>query len=261
MTARPIALITGSRRGIGRATAVALAAAGFDVALVDLTLSDELKAAAAEIAQGNVRAVALAGNIADIAAHEQLLDAVEASLGPIDCLVNNAGVSVRSRGDLLDVTPESYDHCLDVNTRGTFFLTQAFARRLLARIETAATLKPGHRSVITITSCNASAASPLRAEYCVSKAALSMVSTVFALRLAPHGIGVYEVQPGFIETEMTAPSKARYDEQIGNGLTVMPRWGKPEEVAEVIATMARGGLPYTVGQAVRVDGGLLIPKY
>jgi NAD(P)-dependent dehydrogenase (short-subunit alcohol dehydrogenase family) len=115
--------------------------------------------------------------------------------------------------------------------------------------------------MITITSSNATAASIARGEYCVSKAGLSMASTLFAVRLAEHGIGVYEIQPGFIETEMTAPSKSRYDQQIEGGLTVIRRWGKPEEVARVVGTLAREGLPYTVGQPIRVDGGLLIHKF
>jgi NAD(P)-dependent dehydrogenase (short-subunit alcohol dehydrogenase family) len=177
-------------------------------------------------------------------------------LGAIDCLVNNAGVSVRSRGDLLEVTPESYDQCQNINTRGTFFLTQAFARRLLAR-----PAGEGHRSIITITSSNAQAASIQRGEYCISKAALSMASTLFAVRLGEHGIGVYEVVPGLIETEMSAPSKARYDQEIERGWLVMRRWGRPEEVGRVVATLAQGALPYTVGQAIRVDGGMLTHKY
>ncbi len=135
---------------------------------------------------------------------------------------------------------ESYDRCLAVNTRGTFFLTQAFARRLLARPAPA-----GHRSIVTISSANAIAVSIARGEYCVSKAAVSMMSKLFAARLANDGIGVYEIQPGFIETDMTAPSKARYDKLIDEGLTVIKRFGRPEEVGRIAATLAKGLLPYT----------------
>jgi NAD(P)-dependent dehydrogenase (short-subunit alcohol dehydrogenase family) len=165
---------------------------------------------------------------------------------------------VMSRGDLLDVTAESFDRCIAVNTRGTFFLTQAFAKHCLAR--SSAPVAP-HPSIITITSSNAIAASPLRSEYCVSKAGLSMANTLFSLRLAEHGISVYEVQPGLIETEMTAPSRARYDVQIEQGLTAIKRWGTPQEVAITVRTLATGGLPYSVGQAIRIDGGLLVTKY
>lgn len=160
-----------------------------------------------------------------------------------------------SRGDLLDVTPEAYDHCQDINTRGTFFLTQAFAKRLLARAP-----GPHHRSIVTITSSNAQAVSIQRGEYCVSKAALSMVSSLFAVRLGGEGIGVYEVVPGLIETEMSSVSKSRYDADIERGWLVNARWGRPEEVARVVSTLAQGLLPYTVGQAIKVDGGMLINR-
>jgi len=250
----PVALVTGAQRGIGRAIAMALAAGGFDVAVLDIALSDELRRVAAEIETLGRRSQALAADIADLGGHERLLNEAEAALGPLDCLVN---VSVLKRGDLLDVTPESYDRCLQINTRGTFFLMQAFARRLLARPDNTSS----RRSMITVTSSNAVAASITRGEYCVSKAGLSMASTLFALRLADHGIGVYEIQPGLIATEMTAPSKARYDTQIDAGLTAIRRWGEPEEVARVVATLACDGLPYTVGQPIRVDGGLLTPKF
>lgn len=253
---RPVALVTGAQRGIGRAIALELAGRGFDVAAVDLSETEALAETVTACRAAGVRAEGLAADVADLAAHGALLDAVEARLGPLAALVNNAGVSVLSRGDLLDVTPESFDRCLAVNTRGTFFLTQAAAKRMLAAPT------PGwHRSIVNITSSNARGASILRGEYCVSKAGLSMASTLFALRLAADGIGVYEVQPGIIETEMTAPSKARHDATIASGATAVPRWGRPEEVARVVATMATGQLPYTVGLPVPVDGGLLIQKF
>ncbi|MGE8158718.1 3-ketoacyl-ACP reductase [Paraburkholderia sp. NPDC080076] len=259
MSARPIALVTGSRRGIGRAIAVELGRAGFDVALTDAVASQELDDAVREVEQTGARAIAVISDLADIDSHPATLNEIEAALdGQIDCLVNNAGVSVMSRGDLLDVTPESFDRCIAVNTRGTFFLTQAFAKHCLAR--SGGAVAP-HPSVITITSSNAIAASPLRGEYCVSKAGLSMANTLFSLRLAEHGISVYEVQPGLIETEMTAPSRARYDTQIEQGLTAIKRWGTPQEVATTVRTLATGGLPYSVGQAIRIDGGLLVTKY
>ncbi|SEB24110.1 3-ketoacyl-ACP reductase [Paraburkholderia sartisoli] len=259
MNARPIALVTGSRRGIGRAIAIELGRAGFDIALTDAVPSDELDEAVREVQQTGARATAVLSDLADVDAHPATLRAIEASLdGQIDCLVNNAGVSVMSRGDLLDVTTESFDRCIAVNTRGTFFLTQAFAKHCLARSGAAVA---AHPSIITITSSNAIAASPLRGEYCVSKAGLSMASTLFSLRLAEHGISVYEVQPGLIETEMTAPSRARYDAQIEQGLTAIKRWGTPQEVATTVRTLATGGLPYSVGQAIRIDGGLLVTKY
>jgi len=257
---RPVALVTGARRGIGRATALALARAGFDVAANDLEAGDGLAATVRAVESEGARACAVPGDIAAIDGHAALLDAVTSGLGRLDCLVNNAGVSVLSRGDLLDVSPESYDRCLAVNTRGTFFLTQAFARRLVAAPPPDDGIP---RSIVTITSVNAEAASINRGEYCISKAALSMSSRLFALRLAEvgAGIGVWEVRPGFIETEMSAPSKARYDDYISRGMTAIRRWGRPEDVAQVIVTLASGGLPYAVGEAIHVDGGLTIAKF
>lgn len=254
---RPIALVTGARRGIGKAIALSLAKAGFDVAINDLGPSAELDAAVAEAKASGVKAAAIAGDIAQTGSHSAILDAAERALGPLTTLVNNAGVSVMNRGDLLEVTSESYDRCQTVNTRGLFFLTQAFAKRLLGRPR-AANL---HHSIVTITSANAIGVSINRGEYCVSKAAASMVSKLFAARLSNEGIGVYEIQPGFIETDMTAPSKARYDKLIEDGLTVIRRFGTPDEVARIAVTLATGGLPYTSGQAIAADAGLLTVRY
>jgi NAD(P)-dependent dehydrogenase (short-subunit alcohol dehydrogenase family) len=254
---RPVALITGARRGIGKAIALGLARAGFDVAINDVGPSAELDAAVAEARAVGARAAAIAGDIAETSGHSAILDEAEQALGPLTTLINNAGVSVASRGDLLEVSEASYDRCQSVNTRGLFFLTQAFARRLLAR-ERAANL---HHSIVTITSANAIGVSINRGEYCVSKAAASMVSKLFAARLCNDGIGVYEIQPGFIETDMTAPSKARYDKLIADGLTVIKRFGTPDEVARIAVTLATGGLPYTSGQAIAADAGLLTVRY
>lgn len=247
------AFVTGARRGIGKAIALALADAGYDVAVNDVADSAELQATVAGISALGVKAVAVIGDISDIAAHAAMLERAETALGSLTTLVNNAGVSVQSRGDLLDVTPESYDRCLSVNTRGTFFLTQAFAKRL----------KPSkdHRSIVTISSANASGVSITRGEYCVSKAGVSMMSKLFAARLGNDGIGVYEIQPGFIETDMTAPSKARYDKLIDEGLTVIRRFGTPEEVGRIALTLAQGLLPYTTGQIIQADAGLMMVRY
>ena len=249
------ALVTGGRRGIGKAIALALAEAGFNVAVADVVASDELSNVSAEISALGRKSAAIVADIGDIGAHEKLLDEAQSAVGPLTTLVNNAGVSVLSRGDLLDVTAESFDRCLAINTRGTFFLTQAFARRVLN------TPSSAHRSIVTISSANAVAPSIARGEYCISKAGAAMITKLFAARLSNDGIGVYEIQPGFIETDMTAPSKAKYDALIEGGLTVIKRFGTPEEVARIALTMASGLLPYTSGQVVQADGGLLSVRY
>ena len=251
------AIITGASRGIGRATTIALAQEGFDIVAVAWKDADRFASLATDVESVGRRCRCFDVDISDRASHERLLDDVVRDFGAIDCLVNNAGVSVLTRGDLLEVGEESYDRCFDVNTRGTFFLTQAVARRMLS----SAPQTDAHRSIVFVTSSNAAAATIERGEYCMSKAALHMASRLFALRLAKEGIGVYEVQPGLILTEMTSPSKSKYDDLIAKGMTAQPRWGMPEDVARVIRTMAAGLLPYTVAQEVRVDGGLLIQRF
>jgi NAD(P)-dependent dehydrogenase (short-subunit alcohol dehydrogenase family) len=250
-----IAIVTGAQRGMGKAIALALADADFDVAVVDLEVTPALKDVAKQIESKGQKSIALSCNIGDITQHGAMLAAAEAALGPVTTLVNNAGVSVKSRGDLLDVTPDSYDHCLNINTRGTFFLTQTFAKRVRD------TITPCHRSIVNITSANATAVSVTRGEYCISKAGASMMSKLFAARLSDEDIGVYEIQPGFIDTDMVAPSKAKYDALIENGLTVIKRFGTPEEVGRIAVTLATGLLPYTSGQAILAEGGLLTVRY
>lgn len=253
----PLALITGASRGIGRATALALATEGFNIAAVALKDADGLASLSAEVTALGRHCISFDVDIGNTAGHATLVEAVRARLGPITCLVNNAGVSVLQRGDLLEVGAESYDRCFDINTRGTFFLTQAVARTMA----TDPAPEGGPRSIVFVTSSNAVAATVERGEYCMSKTALSMAARLFALRMARHGVGVFEVQPGLILTEMTAPSKAKYDDLIAAGMTVEQRWGLPQDVARVIRTMAAGLLPYTVAQEVRVDGGLLIQRF
>jgi NAD(P)-dependent dehydrogenase (short-subunit alcohol dehydrogenase family) len=249
------AFVTGAGRGIGKAIALTLAQDGFDVAVNDVEASAEIDAVVADIKALGRKSIVVIGDISHLQSHAAMLDRAE-TIGQLSTLVNNAGVSVLNRGDLLEVSEESYNRCMDINVRGTFFLSQAFAKRLLAQPQ-----KLVHRSIINISSANVSAVSIARGEYCVSKAAVSMTSKLFAARLSNEGIGVYEIQPGFIETDMTAPAKAKYDKMIEEGLTVIKRFGQPEDVARVASTMAQGLLPYTVGQAIQVDGGLLTVRY
>jgi NAD(P)-dependent dehydrogenase (short-subunit alcohol dehydrogenase family) len=250
---RPVALVTGGRRGIGRACALALAAAGFDLVLVDLERDADAEQTLAGIAERGGHGAFLVADIAELAGHSRLVDDAFEAFGRLDCLVNNAGVQALRRGDLLEVGVESYDRCLSVNLRAPFFLTQEIARRML-------TVPPAagepQRSIVTITSVNAEIASIGRGEYCISKAGASMLTRLFALRLAAHGIGVYEVRPGVIRTAMTAPVAEAYERAIEGGLSPIARWGEPADVGRAVATLAAGGLPFSVGQVVYVDGGL-----
>ena len=219
----------------------------------DLQRDADAEATLAGIAERGTRASFIGASIADVAAQPGLVEAAFGAFGRLDCLVNNAGVSVLSRGDLLDVSVESYDRCLDVNLRAPFFLTQRIARRML---ETAPPAGGPARSIVTITSVNAETPSPSRGEYCISKAGASMLTRLFALRLAPHGIGVFEVRPGIIRTPMTALAAERYERAIADGITPIARWGEPADVGRAVATAATGRLPFSVGQVIYVDGGL-----
>jgi 3-oxoacyl-[acyl-carrier protein] reductase len=252
---KQIALVTGAARGIGLGAALALAREGFDVAINSLVADDELAGAVEKVQALGVRALGVPFDVAELAAHAPALDRVEAALGPLTTLVNNAGVGVMSRGDPLEITEASYDRCLAVNTKAMFFLTQAFARRVIGRDRMA------FHSIVNVTSSNATAVAEPRAEYAVSKAAAAMVSKAWAVRLAREGIHVYDVQPGLIATDMTAAVIDTYRTRAEAGLTLLPRVGTPEEMGQIIATLASGRLPYTTGQVISADGGLLVPRF
>lgn len=252
-----VALVTGSARGIGLAAAVALAREGFAIALNDREDSDALHDAADQIRAQGVPVMAAAFDVSDIAAHDAQLDAIEERLGPLTTLVNNAGVGVMQRGDLLDVSEQSYDRCMAVNAKAMFFLCQAFSKRLIARDRPADLF----HSIVNVTSSNAVAVAVPRAEYCASKAAAAMVSKTFAVRLGQENIAVYDVQPGLIATDMTAPVIEMYDQRARDGLTLFPRVGQPEDMGGIIAALASGKLPYTTGQAISADAGMLVPRF
>lgn len=249
---RPSAIVTGGARGIGLACAQALADAGFDILVADLaeTAADGL---ATDITKRGAKFAYVRCDIADLASHTALVDAAMRAFGRIDCLVNNAGVGAVVRGDLLDLKPEHFDPTLGINLRGTVFLSQAVAKAMLAT-------SGDHRSIITITSVSAEMASPERPDYCVSKAGLSMWVKNLALRLAPENIGVFEVRPGIIRTDMTSGVTAKYDALIDGGLVPAKRWGEAGDIGAVVATLAGGKLGFSTGSIINVDGALSVPR-
>ncbi len=251
---RPLALVTGARRGIGRAIAYALADAGFDLALTDLVQDADAEATCAGTRQRGARTAFFVADVAALDTHAALLTAIETTLGPIGCLVNNAGISVAQRGDLLDATPESFDRLLNVNLRGPFFLTQQVARRFVAQPAS------GYRSIINISSASAFSASPNRGEYCVSKAAITMATKLFATRLGDERVSVFEVRPGIIRTQMTEVAAADYERRIADGLTPFRRWGEPEDVGRAVAALAQGAFAFSTGDAFHIDGGLHVQR-
>ncbi|MBZ9677501.1 3-ketoacyl-ACP reductase [Mesorhizobium sp. ES1-1] len=250
---RPTAIVTGGARGIGLACAQALAEAGFDILVADLA-EDAPRELAADLTARGANFAYVRCDIADLSVHATLVDAAMRAFGRIDCLVNNAGVGAAVRGDLLELQPENFDRILGINLRGTVFLSQAVAKAMLAT--------PGDhaRSIITITSVSADMASPERSDYCVSKAGLSMWVKNLALRLADENIGVFEVRPGIIRTDMTAGVAARYDGLIDGGLVPARRWGEASDIGAVVATLAGGKLGFSTGSVINVDGALSVPR-
>ncbi len=195
------------------------------------------------------------GDVADVASHEGWIESIASRLGPITCLINNAGVNVPNRGDMLEATPESFDHVIGVNLRGTFFLTQAAARHMLD------TCRAGMRqTIVVISSANAVMVSPEKAVYCLSKSALSMLAQLFAARLGAGGIEVFEIQPGLIKTQMNRAVWETYGTAIAAGASLIRRWGTPDDVAQVATALATGALPFSTGTMVPVGGGLHVHR-
>jgi NAD(P)-dependent dehydrogenase (short-subunit alcohol dehydrogenase family) len=251
----PTALVTGGNRGIGRAIVVALARSGFNVAFVDVEENDDTKHTCAQARAEGGLVTFIRGDIAELGQHEAIVQSACEFGGVLHTLVNNAGIAAPVRGDLLDLLPDHFDQVLDVNLRGTFFLTQACARRMIADGPSDV-----YRSIVTITSVSASMASPDRAAYCCSKAALSMMSKIFAVRLAGEGVACYEVRPGVIDTEMTRGVASKYDAMIANGLAPIARWGQPEDVGRAVAALCTGTFSYMTGQSIHVDGGMHVAR-
>jgi NAD(P)-dependent dehydrogenase (short-subunit alcohol dehydrogenase family) len=251
---KPVALVTGGQQGIGLGIAEALGRAGFALALAAELPPEDARVGAA-LATLGPDARYFRHDLRETGAEEALLARIEHDLGPLACLVSNAGIPAPVRGDMLALTPEAFDLVHAVNLRGAFFLAQAAARRMIA-----APAGGPYRSIVFVTSVSAAAVSVERAEYCLSKAGASMMAALFAARLAPHGIGVFEVRPGIIETAMTAGVRAKYDVRINEGLVPAGRWGQPADVGAAVVPLATGQMAFATGAVVPVDGGLSIPR-
>jgi NAD(P)-dependent dehydrogenase (short-subunit alcohol dehydrogenase family) len=253
----PIAIITGGGRGIGKGISLALAERGWNIVLNYRRDADSALETAQSIEQFGVTALPVQADLAQAADRQALIDQTLARFGRVDLLVNNAGMAPRQRVDLLDVGDDSFTEIMDVNLKGPFFLTQGVAREMIRLLQSGAILAP---KIINIGSISAFTVSLTRAEYCLSKAAMTMMTALFADRLAQHGILVYEIRPGIIETDMTARVKEKYDRLIEEGLLPIRRWGQPEDVARAVVALAEGGLPYSTGEILHVDGGFHIRR-
>ena len=257
---RPVALVTGAAQGLGAVIVRTLAAEGFDVIANDIAETDALRAVCAIACESGARVEPLAQDISCVEALPAIADKASRLIGGLDCLVNNAAVSVMSRGDMLDVTPESFDRVMGVNLRGTFFLTQAVAKAMMAG--RAARTPGGRRAIVTISSVGVEhMVGRVVCEYCLSKSALVVMSKHYAVRLVGEGIDCYDVRPGMMQTAMTAGSKDKYDALIASGVVPANRWGALQEVAETITSLAKGALRYSVGQTIHVDGGMSLKPF
>jgi len=252
-----VALITGGTRGIGLGIARALAAEGYDLMLCGRRPAIEVIDVLTDLGATGVRAAYQVADIANPADRASLLDRTRDTFGGLHVLVNNAGMAPRARNALLDATEESFEEVLRVNLQGPYFLTQAAARWMISQ---KAEDSSWRGCIVTINSISATVASINRGEYCVSKAGLAMATQLWAVALAPHGIPVYELRPGLIQTDMTASVASKYDTLIELGLLLEPRWGTPGDIGKAAAMLVRGDLPYASGQAITLDGGLTLPR-
>jgi 3-oxoacyl-[acyl-carrier protein] reductase len=273
----PVALITGASRGIGRGIALELAKLGFD--LVVNCVGNEAAArqtaadcvAAGKEAGEGVRAEICRADVSVAADRQRLVDFTREGFKRLDLLVNNAGVAPSVRADILEAGEESFDRLININVKGPYFLTQLVAKWMIEqtapKLAATAVLSqihlgaaptpraPYRPKIVTVSSVSAYTASTNRGDYCVSKAALSMLTPLFAARLAEHGINVYEIRPGIIATDMTGPVKEKYDKLIADGLTPIERWGTPEDIGRAVAAIAQDLLPFSTGEVINVDGG------
>ncbi len=252
---RPVSLVTGAGRGIGRGIAIELAKLSHAV-VVNYAGNSE----AADECLGLVRAAGGDGMTvrADVSSsedRERLVRECLDSYGRIDLLVNNAGVAPNVRADLLEASEESFDRLMDINLKGPYFLTQLVARQMIEQVRKGETGEFGAPRIVTITSVSAYTASVNRGDYCVAKAGLSMMTKLYAARLAEFGINVYEIRPGVIATDMTSGVREKYDDLIARGAWPIRRWGEPSDIGRAVAAIARGDLPYSTGEVINVDGG------
>ncbi len=248
----PVALVTGSSRGIGRGIALCLADAGYDILVNYAGNQAAAEETAKHIQDRGQKARICQANITSIEDGKKLVDFTLQTFGRIDMLVNNAGIAPKVRADILNTSVESYDDVMATNLKGPYFLTQYAANHMIKLKNEGIVTTP---RIVIITSISAYTSSTARGEYCISKAGLSMMTRLFADRLAQYGIPVNEIQPGIIQTDMTGPVKEKYDKLIAEGLTPIRRWGQPEDIGKVVSAIAQGYFDFTTGAAIPVDGG------
>lgn len=254
---RRVALVTGGTRGIGLGISQRLAADGFNLAVNGRREESEIADTLDALRAAGVDVLYCRADVASADDREKMIADIRERFGRLDVLVNNAGVAPNERADILDAGEASFDRLISINLKGPYFLTQ-LAARWMAEQYRADNRFTG--SIINVSSVSATVASVNRGDYCISKAGIAMATRLWAARMAEFGVGVYEVRPGVIKTDMTAGVTEKYDKLIAEGLTVDPRWGNPEDVGKAVGVLARGELSYATGSVLMVDGGLTLPR-
>ncbi len=245
------AIVTGAGRGIGLAVARQLGMDGCRIVMTARGRAEDYREAVSSLTSCGIEAAYVQADISVPKDRRRIVEETVRLYGRIDILVNNAGVAPLERADLLDMTEESFDRVIGINTKGTMFLTQLAAKQMLSQKRTG-----GIRGyIVNISSCSAEVVSTSRGEYCVSKAGISMLTKLYADRLAGEGILVNEVRPGVIATDMTSAVKEKYDKLIGEGVFPIARWGRPEDVADAVSALVSGKFDYSTGIHIDVDGG------
>jgi 3-oxoacyl-[acyl-carrier protein] reductase len=258
MNNKPVAVVTGASRGIGRSVAIALAAEGYDIAAIARSTDSEGMEILGPVVEKNGGEFFPIGlDISCTDCHKEVVKNILERYGRIDILINNAGVAPLQRNDLLEMTEESYERVMNINLKGPVFLAQKVAKEM---IWLKATIENYHPVIVFITSVSSARSSVNRAEYCISKSGLSMASTIFADRLSAEGILVFEIRPGIISTDMTIKMKDKYDKLIGEGLIPQRRWGCPEDISRAVASISRGDWNFSTGMVFEISGGLNIHK-
>lgn len=250
-------LITGGSRGIGLGIAKSLAAEGWNLAVNGMRPEESVQDVLQDLRGTGVEVIYCQGNVGESADRQRMIDQVIARWGHLNALVNNAGVAPKERKDLLEMTEESYDRVMDINLKGSFFLSQLAAREM---VKGKAEDPDFEAYIVNVSSISATVISINRGEYCISKAGMSMATQLFATRLGEYNIPVYELRPGVTMTDMTSVVKEKYDRLLAEGLAVQKRWGYPEDVGKAVASLLRGDFPYSTGQVIMIDGGLTLPR-
>lgn len=248
--------MTGGSRGIGFAIARQLGEDGFNVVIVDMNKKEDYADNFRQLADKGIDYLYIQGNICDAADREKVVSEAVSKFGGIHVLVNNAGVAPKVRNDLLEMTEESFDRVIGINTKGTMFFTQRIAKQMISQPMEGK--KRG--TIVNVSSCSAEVSSIGRGEYCISKAGVSMLTTLYADRLAKEGIIVNEVRPGVIATDMTAVVKEKYDKMFADGVFPIARWGQPEDIAGAVSAFCSDKFLYTTGNYVDIDGGFHIKR-